>query len=54
LNSIKKIDIGILDIAMDELNGIKLGRKLKEKFPDVKLIYITRYFYYFWLWGKEY
>ncbi|MBD5466031.1 MAG: response regulator transcription factor [Lachnospiraceae bacterium] len=43
LNNIKKIDIGILDIAMNELNGIKLGRKLKEKFPNVKLIYITSY-----------
>lgn len=43
LNDIRKIDIGILDIAMNELNGIKLGRKLKEKFPDVKLIYITSY-----------
>lgn len=43
LNDIRKIDIGILDIAMNELNGIKLGRKLKEKFPNVKLIYITSY-----------
>ena len=43
LNYIRKIDIGILDIAMNELNGIKLGRKLKEKFPNVKLIYITSY-----------
>lgn len=43
LENIRKIDIGILDISMDELNGIKLGRKLKEKFPDVKLIYITSY-----------
>ena len=33
----------ILDISMEELNGIKLGRKLKEKFPDVKLVYITSY-----------
>ena len=39
----KKIDIGVLDIAMAELNGIKAGRELKEKFPNVKLIYITNY-----------
>ena len=39
----KKIDIGVLDTAMAELNGIKAGRKLKEKFPNVKLIYITNY-----------
>ena len=43
LENISRIDIGILDISMEELNGIKLGRKLKEKFPDVKLVYITSY-----------
>ena len=43
LENISSIDIGILDISMEELNGIKLGRKLKEKFPDVKLVYITSY-----------
>lgn len=43
LEKVEKIDIGVLDISMKELNGIKLGRKLKEKFPDVKLIYITSY-----------
>ena len=37
LENISNIDIGILDISMEELNGIKLGRTLKEKFPDVKL-----------------
>ena len=39
LENISRIDIGILDISDEELNGIKLGRKLKEKFPDVKLVY---------------
>lgn len=43
LENISSIDIGILDISMEELNGIKLGRKLKGKFPDVKLVYITSY-----------
>ena len=43
LENISRIDIGILDISMEELNGIKLGRKLKEKFPDVKLVYIMSY-----------
>lgn len=43
LDSIRKIDIGVLDIAMEGFNGIELGRRLKEKFPDVKLIYITGY-----------
>lgn len=39
----KKIDIGILDIVMDERNGIDLGRKLKAKFPEICLIYTTSY-----------
>ena len=43
LENISNVDIGILDISMEELNGIKLGRTLKEKFPDVKLVYITSY-----------
>lgn len=43
LESIRKIDIGVLDIAMKSFNGIELGKKMKEKFPDVKLIYITGY-----------
>ncbi len=43
LENISSIDIGILDISMEELNGIKLGRKVKEKFPNVKLVYITSY-----------
>lgn len=37
------IDIGILDISMCKLNGIDLGRELKKRFPEVKLIYITSY-----------
>lgn len=43
LNQIYNIDIGILDIAMCGLNGIDLGRELKKKFPDVRLIYMTGY-----------
>lgn len=43
LEHIRKIDIAVLDISMQELNGIKLGRKLKEKFPKIKLVYITSY-----------
>lgn len=43
LGNISKIDIAVLDIAMKERNGIELGKKLKEKFPYVKLIYMTSY-----------
>lgn len=38
-----KIDIGILDIVMPVCNGIDLGKKLKEKFGDIALIYTTSY-----------
>lgn len=38
-----KIDIGILDIVMPDCNGIDLGKKLKEKFSDIALIYTTSY-----------
>ncbi len=43
LSNTLKIDIGILDIVMDDHNGIELGRKLKEKFPNIILIYTTSY-----------
>jgi len=43
LGSVEALDIGILDIAMDEINGIELGRRLKEKFPEIRLIYTTSY-----------
>ncbi len=38
-----KIDIGILDIVMPDYNGIDLGKKLKEKFGEIALIYTTSY-----------
>ena len=50
LNNNDKIDIGILDISMEELGGITLGRKLKEKNHDIKIIYITSYEEYY---GQE-
>ena len=43
LDVYKRQDIGILDISMEELGGITLGRKLKEKNHDIKIIYITSY-----------
>ena len=43
LDQTYSMDIGILDISMSELNGIDLGRELKKRFPEVKLIYITSY-----------
>lgn len=43
LEEIKKVDIGILDISMDEINGIELGRKIKLKFSNAKLLYVTSF-----------
>lgn len=43
LEEIKRIDIAILDISMEELDGIELGRILKIRYPEIKLIYITSY-----------
>jgi DNA-binding NarL/FixJ family response regulator len=34
-------DVVILDIAMPLLNGLDAGRRLKQKMPQVKLVYLT-------------
>jgi DNA-binding NarL/FixJ family response regulator len=34
-------DVIVLDIAMPQLNGLDAGRKLQQKMPGVKLIYLT-------------
>lgn len=34
-------DVVVLDIAMPKLNGLDAGRKLQQKMPAVKLIYMT-------------
>lgn len=34
-------DLIVLDIAMPQLNGIDAGRKLKQRLPNVKLIFMT-------------
>lgn len=47
LEKIKRIDIAILDISMEELNGIELGRALKIRYPEVKLIYTTSFEEYY-------
>ncbi len=36
-----KFDIAVLDVEMDNMNGIKLGEKLREQNPHIILIYIT-------------
>lgn len=43
----KRIDIAILDISMKDLNGIELGRALKIRFSEVKLVYTTSFEEYY-------
>ena len=43
LEKVNKMDIAILDISMDGMNGIDLGRELKIRFPELRIIYMTSY-----------
>src|SRR5687767_10034754 len=36
-------DIVVLDVGMPQINGFVVGRKLKKRFPKIKLIYLTMY-----------
>ena len=36
-----KFDIAILDVEMDNMNGIKLGEELRKRNPHIILIYVT-------------
>lgn len=46
LNSGNAFDIVFLDIEMDDINGIELGKKLQRANPDLILIYVTAYNHY--------
>ncbi len=41
LESESSLDIAILDVEMDGMNGIRLGEILRQKMPHIILIYIT-------------
>lgn len=36
-----KPDVIVLDISMPVLNGLEAGRQIKDKMPDVKLVFLT-------------
>src|SRR3954453_14889606 len=36
-----KPDVVVLDISMPLLNGLEAGRQIKQRFRDVKLVYLT-------------
>ncbi|MDE5984718.1 MAG: LytTR family DNA-binding domain-containing protein [Eubacterium sp.] len=43
LNSKTKYDIAFLDIEIDNINGIEIGRQLQARNPKIVLIYVTAY-----------
>lgn len=40
INKVEKADICILNIS-DQIQGISLGKKIKEKFPTIYLVYLS-------------
>ncbi|MDD3186478.1 MAG: response regulator [Anaerostipes sp.] len=38
-----KVEAAFLDIEMPTMNGIELGKKLKEIYPDIIIVYVTGY-----------
>src|SRR5436190_12167038 len=36
-----KPDVIVLDISMPLMNGLDAGRQIKQRFPDIKLIFLT-------------
>ncbi len=41
-NSVK-LDTIVLDIQLPDINGIKLGKIIREKYPDASMLYVTGY-----------
>ena len=37
------VDVAVLDISMQELNGIELAEMLKKIYPDLQIIFVTGY-----------
>lgn len=46
LNSSVRFDIAFLDVEIDHIDGIEIGRQLKNRHPDMVLIFITAYNHY--------
>ena len=43
LNDTAEIDIAFLDVEMPGLNGIQIGEKLKQKYPNIIIFIVTSY-----------
>ncbi|MDO4331667.1 MAG: response regulator [Eubacteriales bacterium] len=39
----ERVELAVLDVEMPQINGIMLGRKLKERNPGIALVYVTGY-----------
>ncbi len=37
------IELAFLDVGMPKMNGIELGKRLRELFPELVLVYISAY-----------
>ncbi len=37
----KKYDLAVLDVKIPRISGIELGRRLKEKDPEIRFIFMT-------------
>lgn len=35
-----------MDLKIPNLNGVEITKYIKKKYPDIKIIAITRYYYY--------
>ena len=38
-----RVDFALLDVEMPEMNGLELGRRLKEIYPDIIIVYVSAY-----------
>ena len=42
-----RVDFALLDVKMHGIDGIELGRRMRELYPDVIIVYISSYPEYF-------
>jgi DNA-binding NtrC family response regulator len=40
---IQPVDVAIVDIMMPGINGLELGRLMKDSYPDIKVILVSAY-----------
>ena len=40
---VQTVDVAIVDIMMPDINGLELGRLIKDSYPDIKVILVSAY-----------